>query len=95
MSVHISTTVRKGFGVLSGVVVALIIAAGPANAVRISDCVDGGGIVVRCSEQPVTREDKIVCPTPGKATRIWCVGGFYNGLEILEAGDRSRYGVPQ
>ncbi|GGL46986.1 hypothetical protein [Nocardia jinanensis] len=80
---------------LSGVIVALIIAAGPANAVRVSDCVDGGGIVVRCSEQPVTREDKIVCPTPGKAKRIWCIGGFYNGLEILETGGDSRYGVPQ
>ncbi|WP_280376877.1 hypothetical protein [Nocardia wallacei] len=64
---------------------------GPAHAVTISDCVDGGGLVVRCAEQPVTREDKILCPRPGKAERIWCIGGFYNGLEILEIGGRSRY----
>ncbi|WP_280391072.1 hypothetical protein [Nocardia wallacei] len=31
---------------------------GPAHAVTISDCVDGGGLVVRCAEQPVTREDR-------------------------------------
>jgi hypothetical protein len=75
--------------------IAVIMLAGPANAIRVSDCVDGGGIVVRCAEQPVTRQDKIVCPRPGKAHRIWCVGGFYNGLEILETGGRSRYVVPE
>ncbi|MFI6313138.1 hypothetical protein ACIBEK_23810 [Nocardia fusca] len=80
---------------LSGVIVALIVAAGSANAVRVSDCVDGGGIVVRCSEQPVTREDKIVCPTPGKANASGASVGSTTGLEILETGGDSRYGVPQ
>ncbi|MBF6190462.1 hypothetical protein U3653_20815 [Nocardia sp. CDC186] len=71
-----------------------IFVTGPAHAVTISDCVDGGGIVVRCSTQPVTDADKIACPTPGKSTRIWCVGGFYGTppLEILDFGGDSRYG---
>lgn len=68
-----------------------ILFTGPASAVSISDCVDGGGIVVRCAEPPITREDKVMCPVPGRAERIWCIGGFYHGLEILEFGNRSRY----
>ncbi len=82
-----------------GAIVALVLATmllgmGTAGAITISDCVDGGGIVIRCAEQPVTRQDKVACPAPGKSTRIWCFGGFYGypePLEILEFGGDSRY----
>ncbi len=70
---------------------AVLLATGEAGAVTIADCVDGGGVVVRCAEQPVTRQDKVVCPAPGRATRVWCIGGFYSGLEIIDFGGRSRY----
>ncbi|MFG1795190.1 hypothetical protein [Nocardia sp. NPDC049149] len=39
----------------------------------------------------MTKKDKTVCPAPGKTTRIWCVGGFYAGLEILDSGGHTRY----
>jgi hypothetical protein len=80
------------FAVLAAAVSAFVaLLGGSAQAVTIADCVDGGGIVVRCSERPVTREDKVTCPAPGKATRIWCVGGFYGGLEIIDFRGDSRY----
>ncbi|WP_338773049.1 hypothetical protein V7968_16400 [Nocardia vulneris] len=69
----------------------IMLGIGEAGAVTISDCVDGGGVVVRCAEQPVTQRDKVVCPAPGKSTRIWCIGGFYHNLEILDWGGDSRY----
>lgn len=87
------TTLRNTAGtVLVGV--ALIIDSGTASAVTISDCVDGGGIVVRCSQQPVTNADKVLCAVPGKTIRIWCVGGFYGHqgpMEIFDPGGASRY----
>lgn len=73
---------------------ALVIGSGTASAVTIADCVRDGGMVLRCSEQPVTKSDKIACPTPGKTIRIWCVGGFWGNpkpLEIFEHGGESRY----
>ncbi|MER7449385.1 hypothetical protein ABTW96_03760 [Nocardia beijingensis] len=73
----------------------LLLGMGSAEAITISDCVDGGGIVIRCAEQPVTRQDKVACPAPGKSTRIWCIGGFYGGLEILDFGGDTRYRARQ
>lgn len=85
---------RLGF-VAAVVLTILTLAMGQAGAITIDQCVDGGGIVVRCAEQPITRQDKVTCPAPGKATKLWCFGGFYGSpepLEILEFGGRSRYG---
>jgi hypothetical protein len=84
---------RIGFIFATGLA-GLILATSPANAITIEQCTQGGGIVVRCAEQPVTREDKVTCPAPGKATKLWCFGGFYGHpepLEILEFDGHSRY----
>jgi hypothetical protein len=84
---------RLGFIGSAGIAVVLL-ATGPANAITIEQCTEGGGIVIRCAEQPVTREDKVSCPAPGKTTRLWCFGGFYGHpepMEILEFGGHSRY----
>lgn len=71
----------------------LVLVTSPASAITIEMCEQSGGIVVRCAEQPVTREDKVMCPAPGKTIRIWCVGGReYNGWEIFESSGNSRYG---
>ncbi|MDE1674686.1 hypothetical protein ACW9HR_26610 [Nocardia gipuzkoensis] len=73
---------------------AMLLGMGSARAITISDCVDGGGVVIRCAEQPVTRQDKVTCPAPGKTTKLWCFGGFYGypePLAILEFGGDTRY----
>jgi hypothetical protein len=82
---------RLGF--ISAAATAVLIAlTGPAQAIIIEMCEQSGGIVVRYAEQPITREDKIVCPAPGKTVRIWCIGGAeYSGWEIFESGGNSRY----
>lgn len=73
---------------------AIIIGSGTASAVTVSDCINAGGVVIRCSEEPVTNPEKVMCPAPGKTIRIWCVGGFYGhrkAIEIFETGGHSRY----
>lgn len=71
----------------------MIIGSSTASAVTIADCLHDGGLVLRCSEQPVTNADKVICPAPGKTIRIWCVGGFWGtpATEILDPGGQSRY----
>ncbi len=77
---------------VAAVFTAVILSIGPANAITIDMCVQGGGVVVRCSEQPITREDKVAtCPSPGRTDRIWCVGGEYHMWEIIGSGGHSRY----
>ncbi|WP_405164151.1 hypothetical protein OG203_03250 [Nocardia sp. NBC_01499] len=77
---------------------ALIFLAGPAAAVTVQQCEEAGGVVIRCAEQPITRNDKVGCPAPGRTIRLWCVGTrFYSmpdgsPMEVLDTGGNSRYG---
>ncbi|KAA8880531.1 hypothetical protein F3087_41225 [Nocardia colli] len=77
---------------------ALMVAIGPAEAVTIQQCEEAGGVVIRCAEQPVTNNDKVSCPAPGRTTRLWCVGTvFYampdgSPMEVFDTGGDSKYG---
>lgn len=91
------TNITRRASVLAAITVAFLLGASTADAITISDCVDAGGFVLRCGEEPVTNADKTVCPAPGRTTRIWCVGSrFYSNpdgsaMEILDPGGSSPY----
>ncbi|PXX69352.1 hypothetical protein DFR70_1021041 [Nocardia tenerifensis] len=84
--------------VVSSGLLALAVASGQASAITIQQCEEAGGVVVRCAEQPVTNNDKLVCPSPGRTFRLWCVGTrFYtmpdgSPMEVFDSGGNSKYG---
>lgn len=83
--------------VTAAAVALLMLAIGPAEAITIQQCEEAGGVVIRCAEQPVTRNDKVTCPAPGKTIRLWCVGTrFYtmpdgSPMEVFDSGGDSKY----
>lgn len=90
--------INRLFFVTAAFVGAVILAIGLAEAVTVQQCEEAGGVVIRCAEQPVTKNDKVACPAPGKTIRLWCVGTrFYTNqdgspMEVFDTGGNSKYG---
>jgi hypothetical protein len=75
----------------------IAVSATTTEAIAISQCVEGGGVVIRCAGQPVANADTVTCPAPGGTTRLWRVGSaFYtnpdgSAMEIFHSGGDTRY----
>lgn len=92
------TAIKRSIFVTAACIAAVMAAIGSAEAVTVQQCEESGGVVIRCAEQPVTKNDKVACPAPGKTIRLWCVGTrFYtmpdgSPMEVFDTGGNSKYG---
>ncbi len=92
------TSITRLLVVTVASIAAAMAAIGSAAAVTVQQCEEAGGVVIRCAEQPVTKNDKTACPAPGRTIRLWCVGArFYtmpdgSPMEVFDTGGNSKYG---